>query len=46
MGWKSLREYGKSSDDIMAESWELSVHQDGISVIDSGKYRGMNLKVF
>ncbi|NLL26769.1 MAG: mannose-6-phosphate isomerase [Erysipelotrichia bacterium] len=45
-GGNRLEEYGKSSDDIMAESWELSVHQDGISVIDSGKYRGMNLKEY
>ncbi len=43
-GGMRLKEYGKSSDDIMAESWELSVHQDGVSVVDSGKHKGINLK--
>ncbi len=38
------KEYGKESElEIVAESWELSCHQDGMSVINSGKYKGMAL---
>ena len=33
--------YGKTSDlEIIAESWELSAHPDGQSVISSGRYKG------
>lgn len=45
-GGVRLKEYGKSGDDIMAESWELSVHQDGLSIVDSGKNKGQNLKEY
>ncbi|NLZ74965.1 MAG: mannose-6-phosphate isomerase [Erysipelotrichia bacterium] len=45
-GGYRLKQYGKSSDDIMAESWELSVHQDGFSIVDSGKYKGQSLKEY
>lgn len=46
-GGNRLREYGKISDkEIIAESWELSCHPDGESIIDSGKYKGMTLSAF
>jgi mannose-6-phosphate isomerase len=45
-GGYRLKQYGKTSDDIVAESWELSVHQDGFSIVDSGKYKGQNLKEY
>lgn len=35
--------YGKQSDlDIVAESWELSAHEAGTSVVASGRHKGMN----
>ncbi len=35
-GTKLREEYGKESDsEIIAESWELSCHHDGLSIIDS-----------
>ena len=41
-GGSRLRdEYNKKCDyDCIAESWELSAHPDGQSVVDSGKYKG------
>lgn len=43
-GQRLIQEYGKEcSGDILAETWELSCHPDGPSVIDSGKYAGMTL---
>jgi len=46
-GGNRLREYGKESDkDRIAESWELSCHPEGESVIASGEYKGMTLKAF
>lgn len=44
-GGNRLREeYGKVSDaDRIAESWELSCHKDGQSVIDGGSFDGMTL---
>ena len=41
-GGTKLRDvYGKKCDyDIIAESWELSVHPDGLSRIATGKYKG------
>lgn len=35
--------YGKKTDlDIVAESWELSAHEAGQSVVASGRHKGMN----
>ena len=46
-GGNRLRDYGKTSDkDRIAESWELSCHPDGESIIASGEYQGMTLKKF
>lgn len=46
-GGNRLREFGKVSDaDKIAESWELSCHPDGESVIASGEFAGMTLTQF
>ncbi len=46
-GTRLKEEYGKETDmDIVAESWELSTHPDGLSVIDSGPYKGVTLRDF
>lgn len=46
-GGNRLRDYGKQSQaDRIAESWELSTHPDGESVIASGQYKGMPLSAF
>lgn len=43
-GTRLRDEYGKKCDfDKVAESWELSCHKDGNSVIDSGEYKGLTL---
>lgn len=40
-GTKLKTEYQKESDlAIIAESWELSAHPDGASIIENGKYQG------
>ncbi len=47
-GGNRLREeYGKKSDkDKIAESWELSCHKDGQSVIVNGEYEGKTLSEY
>ena len=46
-GGNRLREFGKVSDaERIAESWELSCHPDGESVIASGEFSGMTLPAF
>ena len=41
-GTKLKEAYNKKTDlDIVAESWELSTHKDGQSVVDSGEFKGM-----
>lgn len=43
-GTRLRDEYGKKSDaDKVAESWELSCHKDGKSVIAEGEYKGLTL---
>lgn len=43
-GGSRLREFGKVSDaDRIAESWELSCHPDGESIIASGEWEGRTL---
>ena len=41
-------EYGKSDDPKkrIAESWELSVHKNGVNTIENGEYAGKSLKEF
>ena len=46
-GTRLRDEFGKESDtDRLAESWELSCHPDGDSLIASGEYEGMTLSSF
>lgn len=47
-GGNRLREeYGKVSDaDKIAESWELSCHKDGQSIIANGKDKGKTLSEY
>lgn len=46
-GTRLRDEFGKSSDcERLAESWELSCHPDGLSVIDGGRFDGMTLDEF
>ncbi len=43
-GTRLRDEYGKKSDkDKLAESWELSCHKDGQSIIANGEYSGKTL---
>lgn len=43
-GTRLRTEYGKKCDlDRIAESWELSAHKDGQSIVASGEYVGMTL---
>ncbi|WP_317368059.1 type I phosphomannose isomerase catalytic subunit [uncultured Tyzzerella sp.] len=43
-GTKLRTVYGKEcSLDKVAESWELSTHKDGLTIIDSGSYKGETL---
>ena len=43
-GTKLKESFGKNTDmDPLAESWEVSVHPDGPSVVASGKYAGKTL---
>lgn len=44
-GTKLKENYNKHTDlDIVAESWELSTHKDGQSIVDSGNDKGMLFK--
>ena len=46
-GTKLKESYGKKTDlDIVAESWELSTHPDGESVVTTGPYAGMKLSEY
>lgn len=46
-GVKLREEYNKKCDfDKIAESWELSTHKDGSSVISEGEYKGMTLSEY
>lgn len=39
--------YGRDTNwDIIAESWELSAHKDGLSIIDNGKYKGYTFQEY
>ena len=43
-GKKLKEEYGKKGDtEIVAESWELSCHKNGMTLIKGGKYDGLTL---
>lgn len=46
-GTRLRDEYGKTGDSQrLAESWELSCHPDGMSLIDGGEYDGVTLRDF
>lgn len=46
-GTKLKEQYNKKTDaSIVAESWELSTHKDGQSVVDSGEHKGMLLQEY
>lgn len=46
-GHKLKTEYSKQSEsNILAESWELSCHDDGMSIICNGELRGTTLQDF
>ncbi len=46
-GSKLKSGYGKDSDlDIVAESWELSTHGDGLSIIANGEGAGKSLREY
>lgn len=46
-GTRLREEFGKKSSlDRLAESWELSCHKDGMSIISGGEYDGMTLDAF
>lgn len=46
-GTKLKTDYGKKSDlERLAESWELSTHKDGASVIANGPYQGKTLLTY
>lgn len=46
-GTKLKESYHKETNlDIVAESWELSTHKDGQSIVDSGEYKGKPLQEY
>lgn len=46
-GTRLRDEYGKTGDSQrLAESWELSCHPDGMSLIDGGEYDGITLREY
>lgn len=46
-GHRLVEEYGKEYDgDVLAETWELSCHPDGPSMITNGKYAGKTLRQY
>ena len=45
-GTKLRQEFNKPSSGVVAESWEVSTHPDGLSVIANGDYRGLTLAEF
>ncbi len=46
-GTKLKEKYNKKSDmEIMAESWELSTHKDGQSIVENGEFKGLTLSQY
>ena len=46
-GHRLKKEFGKKTTlEKVAESWELSCHKDGLSVIDGGEYAGLTLQEY
>ncbi|MCM1315764.1 MAG: class I mannose-6-phosphate isomerase [Muribaculaceae bacterium] len=42
-GTRLIRDYGKTGAEMISETWECSVHPDGLSVVTNGKYTGITL---
>jgi mannose-6-phosphate isomerase len=41
-GERLKKDFNKKTDmEIVAESWELSTHKDGESIVSSGEYTGL-----
>lgn len=41
------KKYNKTSkDEIIAESWELSAHKDGLSIIQNGEFEGIDFQTY
>ena len=45
-GTRLREEFGKIGGKRLAESWELSVHPDGMCRISGGEFHGMTLREF
>ena len=46
-GTKLMHRFNKKADmEIMAESWELSTHKDGESIVSTGEYKGLSLSQY
>ena len=46
-GTRLVKEYNKKTDlKIVAESWELSTHKNGESVIADGEFKGLTLSEY
>ncbi|NLX77725.1 MAG: class I mannose-6-phosphate isomerase [Clostridiaceae bacterium] len=44
-GGRNLSRFGKNlPDGIVAESWELACHPDGMSIVENGAFKGRKLK--
>ncbi|MDE6035412.1 MAG: mannose-6-phosphate isomerase, class I [Ruminococcus sp.] len=42
-GTRLIRDYGKTGTETISETWECSVHPDGLSIIDNGIFSGKTL---
>lgn len=45
-GTKLIADFNKKAEDIAAESWELSTHPDGESIVSTGIYAGCTLSEY
>ncbi len=46
-GRRLIEEFGKEfSGDVLAETWEISCHKDGLSTISTGEYKGKTLLTY
>ena len=45
-GTRLREEFGKIGGKRLAESWELSVHPDGMCRVSGGEFHGMTLREF
>jgi len=44
-GGRNLEKFGKKlPEGIVAESWEISCHPDGMGIVSNGKYKGMTFQ--